>query len=571
MAERKEPFGATTAAILSGLFVLFIDKLLPLQEFFGELPIIPRVLIAVSAGLFVWKTWSYWEILGGSEEAAGSDERADYDALIAELQAGGTPDMVYREWLATALDRVDMFFGDSGRDDESWIARALGLEIPGARWTAPAFDRCLLLALLYPIITIYLVWIWSGHSGPVERALGLGQTPALGGPIQFLLVLSFTAIIYFFWRGNPAQRILILAYYFAALLAFFLYNAHRVLNGETDVLTPAGGIALAVAAVVYLAFWITFVSDLGGAVVIGIIVVFAVALGGADNFAGIVTDGVIRDVVAMSVPFLVWLIVGRVSRWSVAKGRQGLFLSLFFPLLAVTAFAGAWFTSSSFIRSGPGILLLIFGVLTLVNAPFDWFAIGLTRALLSKGLARAGRSPYFYAAVDGFIAIPVIALLAFVSVLAIQTFDDIAALRSGPEARVMPLDQLFAGLDRNPGDPEYWWVWLMLFSTLIPSAINLGIAATSFMRGAPFLNEWILARMPIDGGIRNKDRRLLTGLLAGQIAGGVLLTGLALYFLGAWLLPIWLPTFGTILRDFSEALAAYDAPGQILKWFTSAR
>ena len=85
------------------------------------------------------------------------------------------------------------------------------------------------------------------------------------------------------------------------------------------------------------------------------------------------------------------------------------------------------------------------------------------------------------------------ALLAFVSVLAVQTFGDIAALRAGPDARTMPLDQMFAGLDRNPGDPEYWWVWLMLFSTLIPSAINLCIAATSFMRGAPFLNEWIRA------------------------------------------------------------------------------
>jgi hypothetical protein len=55
MAERKEPFGATTAAIVSGLFVLFIDKLLPLEKFFGELPIIPRALLALAAGLFVWK------------------------------------------------------------------------------------------------------------------------------------------------------------------------------------------------------------------------------------------------------------------------------------------------------------------------------------------------------------------------------------------------------------------------------------------------------------------------------------------------------------------------------------
>jgi hypothetical protein len=25
-------------------------------------------------------------------------------------------------------------------------------------WTAPAFDRCLLLALIYPIMAIFLIW-----------------------------------------------------------------------------------------------------------------------------------------------------------------------------------------------------------------------------------------------------------------------------------------------------------------------------------------------------------------------------------------------------------------------------
>ncbi len=148
MAERKEAFGGTIAGILSSLLVLLIDKLLPLEIFFGQFPIVPRVLLALSAGLFVWKARSYWEVLSGADEPPGSRKRDDYDALVAELQAGGTPAKVYRDWLTEALDRVDVFFGDAGRNDKSWIARALGLETLGARWTAPAFDRCLLLALI---------------------------------------------------------------------------------------------------------------------------------------------------------------------------------------------------------------------------------------------------------------------------------------------------------------------------------------------------------------------------------------------------------------------------------------
>ena len=209
-------------------------------------------------------------------------------------------------------------------------------------------------------------------------------------------------------------------------------------------------------------------------------------------------------------------------------------------------------------------------MLTLVNAPFDWFAIGLTRALLRRGLAPGGQGPYFYAAIDAIIAIPLIALLAFVTVFAIQTFDDIAVLRAGAEARILPLGDLFEGLEKRPGDPEYWWVWLTLFSTLIPSALNLCIAAASLMRGLPFLSAWILKRMPAHSAVRDNDRLLLVGALAGQIAGGLFATGLALYFLGAWLLPLCLPTLGAYIRDFSEALAAYNAPGRIMNWFAGA-
>jgi ABC-type sugar transport system permease subunit len=83
------------------------------------------------------------------------------------------PTIVYNRWLRIALEKVDAFFGDAGRKDSSWIARALHLETDGPRWTAPAFDRCLLLALIYPIVTVFAVWAFSGHMGLAERALVL--------------------------------------------------------------------------------------------------------------------------------------------------------------------------------------------------------------------------------------------------------------------------------------------------------------------------------------------------------------------------------------------------------------
>ncbi len=65
------------------------------------------------------------------------------------------------------------------------------------------------------------------------------------------------------------------------------------------------------------------------------------------------------------------------------------------------------------------------------------------------------------------------------------------------------------------------------------------------------------------GALRDSDRLLLAGMLSEQNAGGFLATGLALYFLGVWLLPIWLPMLGSYVRDFSETLATYNAPARI--------
>ena len=135
----------------------------------------------------------------------------------------------------------------------------------------------------------------------------------------------------------------------------------------------------------------------------------------------------------------------------------------------------------------------------------------------------------------------------------------------------MPLGPLFEGLETRPGDPEFWWLWLMLFSTLIPSALNLCVAAASLIRGLPFLNTWIVKRMQTAGVMHDSDRLLLASALSGQIAGGFLATGVALYLIGVWFLPIWLPILGGYVRDFSEALAAYDAPARIMMWFAGVR
>ena len=110
----------------------------------------------------------------------------------------------------------------------------------------------------------------------------------------------------------------------------------------------------------------------------------------------------------------------------------------------------------------------------------------------------------------------------------------------------------------------------MLFSTLIPSLFNLVIGAAAFLRGLPFMNNWILSRMPIGKATRDNERVLVASALAGQLVGGMLISGVLLYLLADYVVPLGLPAFGAYIRDFSEALAAYNAPARLMMWFAGS-
>ncbi|MGB8898419.1 MAG: hypothetical protein WCC90_03805, partial [Methylocella sp.] len=111
----------------------------------------------------------------------------------------------------------------------------------------------------------------------------------------------------------------------------------------------------------------------------------------------------------------------------------------------------------------------------------------------------------------------------------------------------------------------------MLFSTLVPSLCNLVIGTAAFMRGLPFMNNWILSRMPIGKAMRDSERSYVASALAGQLVGGMLISGVLLYLLAAYAVPFGQPAFGAYIRDFSETLAAYNAPARLMMWFAGSR
>jgi hypothetical protein len=170
-------------------------------------------------------------------------------------------------------------------------------------------------------------------------------------------------------------------------------------------------------------------------------------------------------IVAVLVPVIAILGGLRVLREKAIKyGRHGVFLAVFIPAAGLGCLGSADLGSALELWKIFGPLLLFVGLLTLLNAPFDWASLGLTRALLRRGLELGGWWPYFLALVDAALAVVIIAALAFVMVIGVQTFDELAVHGGGKP--VLPLDTLFDGIAKNPAAAEYWWAYAFLLSSM---------------------------------------------------------------------------------------------------------
>jgi hypothetical protein len=417
-------------------------------------------------------------------------------ALRQNLADGGSVARLYADRLNRFLAKVEEFFGDEGMADRSLFPHIFGLRTPAPLWTAPAFERCLLLALIYPIVTIFLIWVISGHVGPAEAALDFERDLAAWERIAALAGVSVT-----------------------------IFAIFRCTRGESWTRALWGWVALA------------------GTLVCNKFRTFVVDLASTGTTALMIAVG-----------------VGFISKKSSKVRLQGCFFTFFLIVMIVFCLFLAYEMNSFSKIWGPP--LLFFGLLTLINSPFDWGSLGLTRALLRRGLELGGWWPLLLALIDAVSAAVIVALLSIAMVVGVQAFDRLAVLGGG--AAVLPLDKLFAGIGNRETalEPEYWWIYALLLTTLIPSLINLGIGGASLMRGLPGVPSLLLRHLRADKAVRSYERTWIALVLAAQNVGGVIL-GIVVQALIFWVVTGYImPWFGLGLLDMARGLVALNLPDQ---------
>jgi hypothetical protein len=479
------------------------------------------IFILVGIAAFGLAVLHYFRALGAAAEPG-------YNALRQRIARD------YARRLEVFLDAIDRFFGDAGMADRTLFPRAFGLRKPAPLWTAPAFDRCLLLAFVYLIAAIVVIWAVSNHVGPAEAALGLHATDGWRRAADLVAIATLAFAVCRVVQAKGSRRLAWLIVVFAVAAGVVVVVAGAGVGDVVVALTFAGVFAVALP--------VAFVVAAAVAIAFAVAVAFAGAATGAGAGAFAVT------VVGANV---VLFMEGN----SKVPGWQRTVPPVILIIMLLACFADVALLShlDHWQMFGPQLLFL--GPVTLITALFGWLSLGFTRALMRRGLEGEKWWPYLYAFIDALLALVVMAFfLAVVMIVVVQLFDDIA-VHGGGTPVFPPMRDFLDAIKADPGNQDYWWIYAILFSTMLPSLMNLFIVGVSLARGMSGVSSWLMSKVREGEAVPAYDRVLVAIALALQGVAGLAIAVLAQGFL-LWVI-IWqgMPRLGFGVLDLAHFLA----------------
>ena len=454
----------------------------------------------------------------------------------------------YVEFIRLGLDLVDRFMGDANTALQHKSNNTLKSNRILLYFTAPSFDKCALLALIYPILSMFVVWFWWGKAGDIGTAIGLrSYAPFYYRLFAFIgvIMLLLTSIQVFRYDGWRRWRWSAFAVASAALFAYGFAGA----NIQAD--ASEAGVAIAFIVAVAAAVAKSLTCDGGGAGALA--GAFAVGLAGAafgphtikGGFAfAVAVIASASGVLAVSVTLIVIHFVDRVS----TKHFLGPLWAIFWIVAIGSCYFFLWQMTSSGSPEDLWFMLTMICIVPLANIPFDWASVGLTRTLLRWGCEKHSPPMIILGIGDFIIGLFLLVLLAIVLIIALDTADWVSK-QSGQQTFV-GVQALIKDLGKNPHSAANIWIYVILLSTLIPSVLNVLVSLFSV----------ILRIVPI-----NYRKRLVTKLKMKTISvyteiellivpAGVLLISILIVSCSVWLIRGIFPDTVIFLLTFFEQI-----------------
>ena len=145
------------------------------------------VILTVSA---ILTSWAWLDCAGALKE-----DGPDRLRLLRLLRHGGEWHWRYIWFLRHFLNRADRFLGDAGQPDRAcrWLTGESGWPC----WTASSFDRCALIAVVYPVLGMFVTWVFLGEAGDLGERLALRTNIGFGqriGTVLFIIPFLYMGI-----------------------------------------------------------------------------------------------------------------------------------------------------------------------------------------------------------------------------------------------------------------------------------------------------------------------------------------------------------------------------------------
>ena len=410
-------------------------------------------------------------------------------------------------------------------------------------WTVRSYEFNLLLAVGYPITTMFVAWLLTGSNVSGIAKLFPDTTSGLERALLAVGWIVGGAFIISSVRRSGWQRTAFLGAGLGILVLGIFAGAGAFIVASTGASTGAFIVASTGAFIVAGAGAGRAAAIVSLTVTYTVVVAVAIGIPGADGIAFAVA---VVFVVAVAVVVVI------VHSWLAKRVRRAAFYTVhclvfvvlsvmglppMFHLLEVGDVFGRLLTQ----------LLVFLALLPLVNAVFDWLSLGLTRTLLRLVQGqRAANHPLrarlfaLAALVDLVVALGFMVALALSATALLQTMN--LLLPASATGAGFDLHTIFMAFCRPGIAWEYGWIYVTLFSTLIPTVVHLSLAVFALLLhggSAAGRERWIeLLKNNFNGRERERDRcarYLVTRRVRSVVLAIVLFLVLGVVFFGLFL------------------------------------
>ena len=235
--------------------------------------------------------------------------------------------------------------------------------------------------------------------------------------------------------------------------------------------------------------------------------------------------GAVAGAVAVAVAGAVASVIMLSKACQNGRGRRA-YLLFVFTALAATLCAVILMPQPAEDAFDRRILVFAFGPLILINAIFDFISYALTLHLIKIGKARGKRRAFLFGVMDAGAAVVLLFSLAFTLLCCVALINALAP------APLLDIQTVLNDLKQADTRTPYTWLYLTLFSTLVPTLVHLCIATLSVLAIVPLRHKETVAHLigPDSGG----HLTTLAGTLAASVTGVAFTAFITAMFMGLW-------------------------------------